>query len=270
MKLEKEKESRSERRRKSSKRLYYTIGAVAAVCVLVICSLTVFFRVGEIYVTGDEVPYSADEIIFNSGVETGTNIIMTVTDKASERISESLPYIESVEVIKHFPFKIEMKVKKAQIIGQIEQNGVLIVDRRGRCIDRVDKLMSGVPVIRGSGVITGEIGKEMSFGAENTLSDVTAMHDAFEKANISGITVYNTSDENKISATYQNRIVINFGTSEHLSEKLEYAVKIIEKQKDSSQTGVLNLSRIPNDKQYAYFSPEILKDDQTADVLEKK
>lgn len=268
--MEQENQSRKQRRRKSSRRLYYTILIIVALAVLAICSLTVFFHINEIYVTGDDVPYTAEEIIFASGIETDTNIILEDTGSASERISSALPYIESVEAVKHFPFKVELKVTRATVIGQIEQNGVLLIDRRGRCIDRVDRYQIGIPVIRGSGIISGEVGKEASFGAENTLSDVIAMHDAFERTNITGITVYNTGDKNQISATYQNRIVINFGTSDHLNEKLEYAVEIIEKQKSGSQTGVLNLSRIPNDKQYAYFSPEILSDQQIADVLEKK
>lgn len=262
------KRRKTKEKRKNSKFLYYFIIISIAVIALAVCSLTVFFHIESIYVTGDEVPYSADEIVFASGIETDTNIIMENTSDVSNRIATALPYIESVQPIKHFPFKIELNVTASEIIGQVEGTGTLIIDRTGRCIDRTETLTKNVPVIRGTGVLTAEVGKTVSFSNENALSDVLKMHDAFKKAGITGITVYNISDENKLCATYENRIVINFGTSDNLDKKLEYAVQIIEQQKSGKQTGVLNLSRIPNDKQYAYFSPETLDESQVAQVLE--
>lgn len=263
-----ENKAKQKHRKNGSKVLYYAALIIIAIIVLVICSLTVLFHINNIYVTGDEVPYTQDEIVFASGIETDTNIIMENTSDVSQRVASALPYIESVEPIKHFPFEIELKVTASEIIGQAEGAGIMIIDRTGRCIDRTDVLTKNVAVIRGTGVLNAEVGKTVSFGNDSALSNVVKMHDAFKKAGITDITVYNISDENKLCATYQNRIVINFGTSDNLDEKLEYAVQIIEQQKSGKQTGVLNLSRIPNDKQYAYFSPETLDETQVASVLE--
>ena len=260
--------ARDEHKKQNSRILYYAIIAAFFAIALAVCSLTVFFHIDKIYVTGDEVPYDDIEIIAISGVETDTNIIMQSTSNVSDKISEMMPHIASVEVIKHFPFEVELKVTAAEIIGQLEGVENFVLDRNGRCIEKSLELKPGAPVIRGTGVLNAEVGKTVSFGSSNALDDVVKMHDAFKKEGINSITVYNISDANQICATYENRIVINFGTSDNLDAKLEYAVQIIEQQKNGKQTGVLNLSRIPNDKQYAYFSPETLNESQIAYVLE--
>ncbi len=266
--------TREERRRISdahgARKTYYIIIGLIAVAVIVVLSLTVFFHINEVYVTGDQVPYKAEDIVFASGIESDTNIILASTSDPKERIENKMPYIESVEVIKHFPFKMELKVTSAKIVGQIESTGALLIDRNGKCIDKIDKLKKGIPVIRGAGVISAQIGDKISFGSEKAYENLMLMYKAFSDAKIEGITVYNIGDDKQISATYQNKTVLSFGSSEKLKEKLDCAVKVIEKQKSGSQTGILNLSRVTEDKQYAYFSPEVLPNNLIADVLEQK
>ena len=75
-------------------------------------------------------------------------------------------------------------------------------------------------------------------------------------------TVVNVSDKQSMWATYNDKIVMLFGSENNIDEKLNYAVHVLEKRADNSETGTLNLSRIPNSKNQVSFIPSELTKEQ--------
>lgn len=266
-----QKKRKKKRRRGGSRILLYITLAFLAVVTLVICSLTVLFHIQTIEVTGDSVAdlYPSQQIISASGLQTDVNIIMADTGHVEETLTRVMPYIGSVEVVKHFPSSVELRITRAVVAGQIESGGsYILIDENGKCLEQKTQPIKGAPVIRGTVVTAAQAGETVQFQQEQALELFQSIRSVLQSRQIDGITVIDIGNGQELSATYQNRIVLNFGGSGYLEQKADYAALIIEQQKSGGQTGVLNLSRIPNNKQQAYFTAGVLTDEQIADVLE--
>ncbi len=111
---------RKRRRKKSKlKRIFAALTVIVVVlAVTVALMLTVFFNVTEIKVLGSSI-YSADDIIYSSGILTGDNLLRLPTDEIKQRITEALPYVKNVEIIKSFPDSVGIKVTPAEEKTQI-------------------------------------------------------------------------------------------------------------------------------------------------------
>ena len=83
----KEKERRYRKRRGG---IAYTILAVLLIAASVVAACTVFFRVEEVTVEGNE-RYSQEQILSVASVEMGANMILTPGEQIAQRIYRALP-----------------------------------------------------------------------------------------------------------------------------------------------------------------------------------
>ena len=74
------------RRRKQNLSLYYAAIFFLFSVVGIILSLTVFFNVKEVTVTGDSI-YTNNDIILASGIQTGDNLVRLSSSKTEKKIS---------------------------------------------------------------------------------------------------------------------------------------------------------------------------------------
>ena len=72
------------RRRKQNLSLYYTAIFFLVAVVGIILSLTVFFNVKEVIVTGNSI-YTNNDIILASGIKTGDNLVRLSSSKVEKK-----------------------------------------------------------------------------------------------------------------------------------------------------------------------------------------
>ena len=77
--------ARHRKKRRRNLSLYYFMMTVLTISVLVVLSLTVFFKIGDISVEGPH-PYADTAIINLSGIKKDTKLIMLNSKKAEENI----------------------------------------------------------------------------------------------------------------------------------------------------------------------------------------
>ena len=118
--------TRKKRRRKKNFSLYYITCFLAISCALTILSLTVFFKINKITVTGSS-KYSQEEIIFNSGIQSGENLIRTNTQKAEEMLLTNLVDIESVKIVRKLPSEIIIEVTPVVPYAVLQVEGLYYV-----------------------------------------------------------------------------------------------------------------------------------------------
>ena len=255
---------RKKKRRKGSNRLYYIFLALIAVVVLVVLSLTVLFPIKEITVEGKS-RYSAAQIESASEIALDANLFSSDLKDVEDHITSALPYIESVQVQRKLPGTVLLTVKEATVYAQI-QNGsdYVLINAAGKCLEILNAPMEGVPVVRGLKVGDVNPGALVTTDENtNQLELLQLLTDAFEKAELSDITVINVADENDLWATYDDRIVMQFGSRAELDEKMAHGIAVLEVRNNDSETGKLNLSRIPNGKKQASFIQCSLEADET-------
>ena len=98
-------------------------------------------------------------------------------------------------------------------------------------------------------------------GISDDFARITNIIDSGKQKNMA-FTVVNVSDKQSMWATYNDKIVLLFGSENNIEEKLNYAEYVLEQRADNSETGTLNLSRIPNSKNQVSFIPSELTKEQ--------
>lgn len=110
--------------------LIIILAAIAAGCV-------VFFRVGEITVSGMD-RYTAQEIIDASGVEEGDNLFLVGGAGTAQKIYSSLPYVDEVNIRHALPDGLVITVTERTPAAVVQGGeGWWIVDAKGKILEQV-------------------------------------------------------------------------------------------------------------------------------------
>ncbi|MGN1203127.1 MAG: cell division protein FtsQ/DivIB, partial [Eubacterium sp.] len=98
--------TRAEKRQKDNKKrkkrntlrkvIVWLVVIVAFVAVGTVLSLTVFFQIDTINVTGNTI-YTKDEILAQCTIDKGENLFLSDTETAKEMLEQNLPYIYNAE-----------------------------------------------------------------------------------------------------------------------------------------------------------------------------
>ena len=92
----------SGRRRRGSFGFLYKLLSTLVICAVIIVALTLFFRVGNVVVTGQQ-RYTAEEIAAATGVEIGDNLYLMDKNSIADALLEQLPDIETLRISRKLP-----------------------------------------------------------------------------------------------------------------------------------------------------------------------
>lgn len=95
-------------------RLLLRLGTVAAVVIAFLMSVSVFFKVEHIQVSGN-LKYEAHAIWEASGVKTGENLITLSRAKAAGKIMKALPYVKSVRIGIKLPDTVMISIEEVEV-----------------------------------------------------------------------------------------------------------------------------------------------------------
>lgn len=143
-----------QRRHKSRRRtrgrfpgLYKVVSAVL-ILAAVVAACAVFFRVGEIQVTGNS-RYTAQEIIDVTGVKVGDNLFLLDRARLAREIQSRLPYIQTVSVCRALPDGLIITVTEGKAVAAVAHEG------RWWLLDSGGKLLEAASSAGGHATITG-------------------------------------------------------------------------------------------------------------------
>lgn len=215
-------EKKKRKRMRKAKAVFLAFFAVVIVIsVTVALMLTVFFNVKEIHAVGSSI-YSADEIVYASGIMAGDNLLRLPSDEIEARIVTSLPFVKTAEVKKYFPDKVAIEVTPAEeAILLVTDNGNYTVDKDYKVLREVADAPDGLLRVVGTAVNGITVGNMADFSekqqrdALNSLLSVCA-----EKGfDVNYVDIENIVD---ISFVIEDRLFIKIGTYNDLSGKLTH------------------------------------------------
>ena len=233
---------RKERRTSKSAAIYIPIG-VLFVVLLTIAGTSGFMRVVMIEVDG-ATTYTADEIIYVSGISPGDNLLFVDRTAARRRIEIALPFVNSANVTRVLPNSIRIEVTETTAAAAIAyQGGYIVIDSSGRVLERAEGVPGGLIEVRGftpgdapeGGRLRAELGSEIQL---QILLDIIS---TFEREgiedNISTLDISNTAN---ITFWYTARFRVVLGGTVNLRQNiasLPAAVERIERDEDARVTG---------------------------------
>ncbi len=258
----------SKKRRKRRMRILFTLLLILVLgSTLTALSLTVFFPIKNINVVNNK-KYSTKQIVSAIGVVKGDNLLLANQSRATKAVKTNMPYIKSIEFNKKLPFSLEVKVNEYKVYSQIKyKNKYIVVGDDGLILEVSDKFTKNATEIRGVKPKTQTIGEKITFEEdekETILQKTNKIIKAFQEKNLGKITLINYENMHDIMVTYSNRIVMLLGSDSYLDQKLSHAKEVLASRNNSTETGTLNLSRIPGSKNESSFIPRELEKSEIA------
>lgn len=224
-------------RRRLLRILSYVLIAVFLVAVFVIVCVVVFFKVGEIQITGTQIyGYDNENILELSGIELEQNMYAVNSKYVKEVIINNYPYVKDVKLKRHLPDTIEIELIEDTPIYYIVIGGeyfILSEDLRVlekvEDIDRIERINISYKLIRLElpVVIYAVEGKQIVFKRATNYAYTINLLELIQASDI----IYNISkvsliNKYNIYLIYGNYKLI-IGNNENISSKINLAKEII-------------------------------------------
>lgn len=226
-----------ERRKKRRKRqlLIYAIIIIAVITAAIALSITVFFKISSINVTGDDI-YGSAQIIEASKLKTGENLFTFSKTDVINSIETKLPYVESVEVKRSPSGKVTLTVTAAKAMLAIDRGDSFILLSPNCKIleDNVQALNEDAVILKSSELTGVTPGTAAEFKNSNDAKIITAIANLILDKGIQNITEIDVTDQSDIKLGYNQRIVLKVGTVSTFEKNVDF-IKAALKKNDTDE-----------------------------------
>jgi hypothetical protein len=268
---------RRKRRRRGRQRLHFILLALFLVGLVLILSLTVFFKIEAVYVLGTD-KYDPELIAADSGILIGDNLLRIDREDVAARIMEKYPYIASVEVQRRFPPAVEITLTQSVPDGAVRiGDEVALITAEGKVLERGKILIpESVPLVIGvtvdgpgepeegeaeedAPIVRTEPGGYLPETESEKLGMLRNLLTAIEETGFTSITNVDLSDRLNIQIIFENRVLLKLGVEADLAYKLQYVRGVLEtlaKEEPGQDTrGTLDVSEVGEVDKGALWSP---------------
>ncbi|MBR0484846.1 MAG: FtsQ-type POTRA domain-containing protein [Oscillospiraceae bacterium] len=228
--------SRRIRRRKRGRSLYALFVVILAFAIVVTLSMTVFFNIRVIRVTGNA-EYDPEEIVEKVGVSEGDNMMRLSLPALEAKAEEQLLNAETVTIRRQFPSTLVIDVQQAVPAYNVSyEYGTLIVSKKNKILrNSMDPDPELVSII---GYLPEETtpGKHLTAAEERYDKILSAFQELLQENQLEvPIVSVNLTDLNDIIVNFDNRIEFDMGNWSEINYKISFAEQVIAKQPDGKE-----------------------------------
>lgn len=242
-KMERQNLTRAEKRHKDNKKrkkrntfrkiMIWFAAIIAFAAVGTVLSLTVFFHIDTISVSGNEI-YSKDEILAQCPIEIGENLFLSDTKNAKEMLEQNLPYIYNAEITRKLPYTIQIKITEATPQYSIKQDKTyILLDDNFKVLENNAEKAQGILISKAE-ISSAQPGSEIVFKDSDIgecLKQLAAVVNGNDFSEITSI-YSNSIRDNYV--VYENRIVFKLGTCDNLENKIYQGLTACEELNQSN------------------------------------
>lgn len=229
---------RAERARKRKRRKNILLAVFLTLLILIVgivLSLTVFFHVSAVTVTGDEV-YASEEIVNTSGISIGENMFLMNAKEASKSIERTLPYVEKAEIKRKLSGEIVINITAAKATAALESEGnYFLLSPKGKVLEEnVLSINDDMILISGGEIKSATVGENIEFANADVLESFQTMLDILKEADLSGITKIDLEDKSNIKVSYDGRILLKLGMLQDIAGKMDFVKATLAKHDETT------------------------------------
>lgn len=234
-----------------------TLIAIVAFSALgIVLSLTVFFNIAEIKITGSE-KYTDEELRSVCTIDVGKNLFLIDTQECIERFCESLPYVYDVKITRELPTTLNIEITDAApafAIKNKDKSYILLDDRLKVLEASAAKKTADAILIKDSKVTSANPGYLIGFENEDATDCISKIAQAVIATQMGEATSISSIDKNNNYIVYDNRITFKLGNCEDLESKINRGLAVCEdlNEHNSSIKGTINLTV----EKQSYFTEE--------------
>ena len=224
--------SKRTRRRKRGRSVYVFLVIVFAAAVIVTLSMTLFFNIKTIRVTGNADNYNAEDVVKATGISVGDNMMRLNTKAAEQRAVDSLIHVEELKIVRRFPDTLEIQVQKCTpAYNVVYEFGTLIVSEHGRILEDSMDPQQGLVRIVGYDPEETTPGKYICAKEERDDRVFAAFRDLIYAGGLATpIVEVDMTDFNDIMVNFDHRIIFDMGNWSEINYKISFAEQIIAEQ----------------------------------------
>lgn len=233
---------RMERQRRIRKRrliIFFIFLMVTAICVGITLSLTVFFKIEDIQISGSAV-YSSEELLKHSQVETGDNLFVVSERRAENALKKTLPYVEAVKFKRELPATLKITVSDAEEFACYSvANRYFVASESGWVLKEIEEPSETLTTVYATEV-KASVGSSISFAKEDSKALIEQLFDIVKKENIN-LNSIDITEKLSLKLYVENRFEVDLGTNENIDRKIKHLAGMI-KNIPSEKSGKINLS----------------------------
>ena len=231
------------RRRRGSFAPLYKLLCLALIMGAVAAAMAVFFKAEKIEVSGNS-RYTAQQVVDVCGVEQGDNLFFMNKYEVAGRISQALPYVESVSIKRKLPESLRIRVTECVCDVALEQaGGVWLLCQTGKVVDFVEVKPEGSAVVTGVTLAEPAVGGSLAAaeGSEAALTELRALLDHLRaKGMLADVQEIHLEREDCVSFRYLDRLNVEIPWESDLDYKLDFLAAVVAKLEDY-ETGTLKM-----------------------------
>jgi len=219
------------KRRRVLKRILSFFALLAVIGVGFYFAMEMLFVVKTIDVTGSNI-FTPKEITDFMNIPEEENIFKIDADKLGERLTEEFTYLETAQVIKRFPDRLEI-----QLTDCAESYYVTYGDEYKVYSKSFKYLRNATepPV--------GAVWLDVDMADEEIMKKATELIALFDKYDMDGITKISLSDESSVNAVYADRFDISFGTMLDIEYKVKMCSKVLAEKISLQEKGTIDATQ---------------------------
>ncbi len=219
------------KRRRLIKRIFSLVALLAVIAVGFYFAMKLLFVVRTIEVTGSDI-FTDKEITEFIAIPEEENIFKIDADELSAKLTEEFTYLESAQVIKRLPDRLEIK-----LADSIESYYIVNQDEYKVYSQSFKYLRNAAePPL-------GAIWLDVDMADEEAMKKATELIELFKKYEMSEITKITVSGESSIGAVYADRFEINFGTMLDIEYKVKMCGKVLEEKISLEEKGTIDATQ---------------------------
>ena len=208
------------------------VAAAAAACLI-------FFQVETVSAEGSS-RYSASEIIEESGITEGQNMLFLRTSEIEEELLQSLPYLKTVEIHRTLPGSVRIEVTDCEPAAVlVVSNGYWFIDESGKLLE-LRTSDSGLPNVTGLALVTPTTGSvfnvDSGYGSRKT-SLIGLLTALYEQDLLDGVISIDLSGGSEVIMQYTEKYTVKIPYGSDFDYKMRAMNGIIEALAEQNDTG---------------------------------
>ncbi len=243
-----EKRHKDNKKRKKINRLrkavIWLIAVIAFTATGTVLSLTVFFHIDAITVSGNTI-YSEDEILAQCTIDKGENLFLSDTKTAKEMLEQNLPYIYNAEIKRKLPYTIQIKITEAEPAYSIRNKDktYILLDDNFKVLESKAKKARGIKISKAK-IKNADLGQRVVFENDDVGKCLSRLAQVVNDNGFDEITTIYCNNISDNYAVYDGRIEFKLGTCEDLENKMFQGLAACEKLNKSNPNakGVMTIT----------------------------
>ena len=234
---------RRRHRRKGRFAVLYKLMTFLLICGALVAALALFFKVESIEITGTS-RYSTDEVERASGVHVGDNLYLMDKNAVASRITQQLPYVETVQISRRLPKTLCISVTECRGLAAIEQDGRLwLISEGGKLVDTAPADDAAqYAVVTGLTLESPELGRHFTASADCARAGEllgTLLHELRSKDMLTDVSAIHLEDASAVTIRYLDRFDVEFLWDADFDYKLNYLAAVVQELEANEKGTIL-------------------------------